>query len=99
MWLAEFSDALVKIGKQDLNPANRNAQLSCLVSLAVYRKDAQMACNLIQEALEAAKHPECDQVCFTFLLFSMLITISSYKRFVRLHWEGVLEWMERGICN
>jgi len=67
MWVAEFADAIVKLGQQDLNPANRNAQLSCLVSLAVYRKDAALASNLIQEALAVAKLSECEKVSYFIL--------------------------------
>ncbi|XP_059474983.1 maestro heat-like repeat-containing protein family member 1 [Neocloeon triangulifer] len=66
-WLAEFSDALTKIGQQDLPPENRNAQLSCLVSISVYKKDAMVASTLIQEALSASKQADCEKVCSSAL--------------------------------
>lgn len=62
VWVATFAEALIKIGHQDLSPKDRNSQLCCLVSLAVYRKDAALASTLVQEALAAAKYPKCEMV-------------------------------------
>lgn len=62
VWVANFAEALIKIGHGDISPEDRNSQLSSLVSLAVYRKDAALASNLVQEALAAAKYPKCEKV-------------------------------------
>ncbi|CAB3366431.1 Hypothetical predicted protein [Cloeon dipterum] len=69
VWLSEFAEALTKLGQQHSNlfPENRNSQLSCLVSISVYKKDAMVANTLIHEALSAAKLPDCQKICASAL--------------------------------
>jgi hypothetical protein len=91
VWAASFAEAVIKIGHEDLSPEDRNSQLSCLVSLAVYRKDAALASTLIQEALTAAKYPNCEKVRHLLVLF-LLSNFSCHPGVLdsrgKMRWNG-----------
>jgi hypothetical protein len=98
LWVASFAEAVIKMGHEDLIPEDRNSQLSCLVSLAVYRKDAALASTLVQEALAAAKYPKCEKVhiaIYHFLLgvnyLSIQVCSKAVGRCAGMEGEGHLQ--------